>query len=378
MPRDSPERESMDQKRYFLPTVGPSVISILAMMPPIVVADDGPAAERRRAADRSTLEIRQLVPTRVPGDLAGRPVTEVLDALGRATGFSLRLTSDSRDSPGRPDEAQSIEGGPTFWETLNPLAREARLVIVPRMAIEGRGLELEPLRGMPAPSTVHGAFRCSLIRLIQDRRVLHGDPSTEVPDSTIREPARMAGTNLPPTCEQSHALILLLAEPRGLIDVQLSGPPRVDEAIDAVDLVADDPDRRRAGLEGPIDQRPGQPGLGGECGPLGHASLLAPKVVADLVGVPVGAPPEMPEAIGGGVADLLGELPGVLARHRPEGADEVRPDSITRLAASKPSTPNTSARSSSNAPAGPVRSPRSGPKSETRSRSATEGDATSD
>src|SRR5438874_177182 len=121
----------MDKERYFLPIVGPSVIPILAMMLPIVVADDGPAAERRRVADRPTLDARELVPTRVPGDLAGKPVTEVVDALGRATGFPLRLASETRNAPGRPDKAQSFEGGPTFWETLDPLARAARLEIVP-------------------------------------------------------------------------------------------------------------------------------------------------------------------------------------------------------------------------------------------------------
>jgi hypothetical protein len=222
----------MDKKRHTLPIMRASVISILAVMLPIVFADDGPAEEREGVVNGPALDGRQIVPTRVPGDLAGKPVAEVVDALGRATGFSLRLTSKPRESPGRPARAPSFEGGPSFWETLDPLAREARMEIVPRMAIEGRRLELEPLQGLPAPSNIHGAFRCSLIRLIQDRRVLYGDPSGEVPNSTIREPARMAGTNLPSTWEQSHAIILVLAEPRSLIDVQLSGPPRVQEAVD--------------------------------------------------------------------------------------------------------------------------------------------------
>ena len=63
---------------------------------------------------------------------------------------------------------------------------------------------------------------------------------------------------------------------------------------------------------------------------------VGPQVVADLVGVPVGPAQQVLDAVGGVVADLLGELPGVLALHRGEQADEVGPDAVAGLAAGEP------------------------------------------
>lgn len=57
------------------------------------------------------------------------------------------------------------------------------------------------------------------------------------------------------------------------------------------------------------------------------------QVVADPVGVPVGATEEVLDAVGGLVAGLLGELPAVLARGVGEEAAEVRDGPSPRLGA---------------------------------------------
>jgi hypothetical protein len=48
---------------------------------------------------------------------------------------------------------------------------------------------------------------------------------------------------------------------------------------------------------------------------------VGPQVVANPVGVPVGPAQQVPDAVRGVFADLLGELPRVLARHRGQEAD---------------------------------------------------------
>jgi hypothetical protein len=63
---------------------------------------------------------------------------------------------------------------------------------------------------------------------------------------------------------------------------------------------------------------------------------VGPEVVADRVGVPFGPAHQVLDAVGVGVADLLGDLPGVLALDRPEQADEVGPDAVAGLAAGGP------------------------------------------
>ena len=63
---------------------------------------------------------------------------------------------------------------------------------------------------------------------------------------------------------------------------------------------------------------------------------IGPLVVADLVGAPVGAPEKVLDAIGGILADLLGELPGVLPLHGGEQADEIGADTVACLAACGP------------------------------------------
>ena len=59
------------------------------------------------------------------------------------------------------------------------------------------------------------------------------------------------------------------------------------------------------------------------------------QVIADLVGIPVGATQEVLDGVGTVVADLLGELPGVLALDRTEQADKIGPDSTSGFAASE-------------------------------------------
>ena len=56
------------------------------------------------------------------------------------------------------------------------------------------------------------------------------------------------------------------------------------------------------------------------------------EVVADRAGVPFGPAHEVLDAVGVGVADLLGDLPGVLPLDRPEQADEVGADPVAGLA----------------------------------------------
>ena len=63
---------------------------------------------------------------------------------------------------------------------------------------------------------------------------------------------------------------------------------------------------------------------------------VGPEVVADRVGVPFGAAHQVLDAVGGGVADLLGELPGVLALDRPEQAGEIGAGAVPGLAAREP------------------------------------------
>ena len=63
---------------------------------------------------------------------------------------------------------------------------------------------------------------------------------------------------------------------------------------------------------------------------------VGPQVVADLLGVPVGPAQQVLDAVGGGLADLLGELPGVLALHWGQEADEISPDTVAGLAAGEP------------------------------------------
>ena len=63
---------------------------------------------------------------------------------------------------------------------------------------------------------------------------------------------------------------------------------------------------------------------------------VGPQVVADRVGVPVGPAQQVLDAVGVVVADLLGQLPGVLALHRAQQADEVGPDAVAGLAAGEP------------------------------------------
>ena len=79
-----------------------------------------------------------------------------------------------------------------------------------------------------------------------------------------------------------------------------------------------------------------EPGLVEDQDRLGVAEALddvTPEVVADRVGVPFGPAYEVLDAVGVGVADRLGELPGVLALDGAEQADEVGPDAVAGLAA---------------------------------------------
>lgn len=54
-------------------------------------------------------------------------------------------------------------------------------------------------------------------------------------------------------------------------------------------------------------------------------------VIADLVGLPAALGPEVLQSVRGGVADKLGELPGVLAAHRSQQAADVVPHPPARL-----------------------------------------------
>ena len=79
-----------------------------------------------------------------------------------------------------------------------------------------------------------------------------------------------------------------------------------------------------------------EPGLVEDQDRVGVAEVLddiGPQVVADRVGVPVGAAHEVLDAVGVGVADPLGDLPGVLPLHRAEEPGEVGPDAVAGLAA---------------------------------------------
>jgi hypothetical protein len=63
---------------------------------------------------------------------------------------------------------------------------------------------------------------------------------------------------------------------------------------------------------------------------------VGPQVVAGRVGVPVGPPQQLLDAVGRPLADRLGDLPGVRALHRGEQAEEVGPDAVAGLAAGEP------------------------------------------
>jgi hypothetical protein len=92
-------------------------------------------------------------------------------------------------------------------------------------------------------------------------------------------------------------------------------------------------DARRAGplLEGPglVEDQHG-------VGVAERPDNVSPQVVADRVGVPVGPAHQVLDAVGVGVADLLGELPGVLPLDRPEQPGQVGPDAVAGLAAGEP------------------------------------------
>jgi hypothetical protein len=77
---------------------------------------------------------------------------------------------------------------------------------------------------------------------------------------------------------------------------------------------------------------------------------VGPEIVADDVGVPFGPAQQILNTVRVGVADLLGELPGVLPLDRAEQSDEVGPDAIPRFAASEPRSDPTSDRVKFTAP----------------------------
>jgi hypothetical protein len=59
---------------------------------------------------------------------------------------------------------------------------------------------------------------------------------------------------------------------------------------------------------------------------------IIPEIVADRLGIPVGPAHEVLNAIGVSVADLLGDLPGILPLDEPQQADEIGPRALARLA----------------------------------------------
>src|SRR4029079_4636262 len=77
-------------------------------------------------------------------------------------------------------------------------------------------------------------------------------------------------------------------------------------------------------------------GLVNDQHPVGVAEVgqdVLAQVVADRVGVPVGTAEQVLDAVGGGVAETLGPLPGVLALDVQEQAVDVLQDAAARLGA---------------------------------------------
>ena len=78
-----------------------------------------------------------------------------------------------------------------------------------------------------------------------------------------------------------------------------------------------------------------EPGLVDDQHGVGFAKRLddvIPQVVADQLGIPVGSAHHVLDAVGVGVADMLGDLPSVFPLDRPEKADQVSPGTIASLA----------------------------------------------
>lgn len=181
---------------------------------------------------------KPLTATKVRVEPAGRTIAEVAKALGDRIGMPVVMAPDSPLAPGRHEKAGArpapagVAGEMMFWEALDRLGREARLEIAPRHAVPRPAIELESLPRPPAPSQVRGAYRVSLVGLVEDRTIVYGDPTAQVQEWALRRPVRMEGAGLPPSIGRSHALLRVLVEPRPLLDVRLSGPPRVDEAVD--------------------------------------------------------------------------------------------------------------------------------------------------